>query len=1459
MGEDFIRAVAWSPDGTYLAVAGSGANTNDSDTAINPDHALRIYRYNNQTKKLVGVTSSAYGITASSMYSLAWLKKDNELYLAVGGSGDETKQHATKQELKIYHLDTNKHELVEYSSRNWASNNGIITCLSWHPHKSYLAVGGYLPNTNDNDAAIDKNNALRIYTFDPKKPKAHDRLNGITSKPWSNEQKPINSIAWNYHGTMLAVAGTDPNANAVRDDAIQNSHEIRIYSFDQEKSGELSGLTSTGWSSKTAHAANSLAWSPDDEYLAVGGKCTEILASAHKGQSLHECRIYRITPDAQKREDRITQIASKGWSAKGGEIFSVSWNNDGTHLAVAGNNPDIRDEDIRLNQHDELRVYHFNPQHHEYQERLIGICSKPWSSKQFGIYTTAWHPTDNLLIIGGKRPDEAGSDKKTIQASASLRLYELTDAPAGDPISLKRHNKSTEQPTKILTGITSTLWVKLGAAINKTAWSNSGKYLALGGKMAHTSDSTKIIAANHDLRLYEFTSSGLLPLAGKAWSDSGKGVYALGWSPDDKYLAVGGELADAPAKTGKPQAANNIHIYRVNSAAVKPDDRLTLVTSLYIGQSESVINDIAWNPDGKSLVIVGSFTKPPKPDAPLSSSGGEIKLYNFNQETCQLSLASEASVGSKAFKVTWARNKKNIAVASAYGLVIYKISQQSLTQVSRIDAPKAPETIYSVSWSPDSSYLIVGGSGGKEGSDLFVYQFDAAKGLLSVVAQAKWARGSEAIYDVSWNNDGEFIAVGGVNSDNIEKAHAADKSSYALGIFKFNASSSTLTQVHQKPWADLGGKIMSVTWSPNGEYLSIAGMQPNQQGEDMNINNQHEFRLFRLKKTNANFFAGAASKEWSSETDPIIALAWNHDGKLLAVGGIKPNQRSKDETITESDPLRIYEFDEKKSTLKAVATISLGSQKDILSEISTLAWNPHENTLAFSEQKLSNKQPISSTLHIYKFDTKTKTPELITSKLFSNKLNGSINAIEWSPDGSIIACGGKNPSGSEPNITEKDVLRLYQLNNTTKKLTGVIGKQYGTEASIKTLSWLEDQEQTFLAIGGTNMEQTEPTPHQKNISSTTSGTALSPISSSEKSSLIKVYELKNQQLTQIWQRQWSTTNAPINTLAWSPNKLFLAAGGGTSNTSDTGIPTNQALQIYFFDSGSKTFSGITSRGWSNDDGVINTISWSPNNLFLAIGGQRPNLSNKDKNIHQCNEFRLYFFDAFKLAGLTSCDWSTLGYPLNSIAWDHSGKFIVLGGQKPTTFNSAPNSNALQLYRFSGGDALPLSLKDALQKTPASTSLVLSRSNGEYWSVDRGSIFYFDGIGWESARIDGSLKNPNHTFITEGEKNSIFALDNKGKVHRAINVSTGPALIVWQALPDVGTKVSLASIFGASDILFGIGDDKKYYQYSETSGWKKLANVPEQAQKLIKQQKIILNYVCAGSTARKKGILEGYAL
>ncbi len=309
-------------------------------------------------------------------------------------------------------------------------------------------------------------------------------------------------------------------------------------------------------------------------------------------------------------------------------------------------------------------------------------------------------------------------------------------------------------------------WVCTGYGSRAIAlnWSPDGRYLAVGGV---TPDS------GNEIQIYSFNSSALTLVTSR---DYGSYVHSVNWSPDGRYLAVGGQ---------SPISEDEIQIYSFNGSA------LTLVTSQNYGDQ---LRCTIWSPDGRYLAVGGY--------APIS--GDEIQIYSFNGSA--LTLVTSQNYGGNAVSVSWSSDGRYLAVGgngpdSGDEIQIYNFNGSALTLVTSRDYGN---WVVSINWSPDGRYLAVGGETPPSGKEIQIYSFNGSTSTL-VASQAYGA----AITSINWSPDGRYLAVGGVSPD----------SGNEIQIYSFNGSALTLVTSQ-----DYGANSVSaVNWSPDGRYLAIGG------------------------------------------------------------------------------------------------------------------------------------------------------------------------------------------------------------------------------------------------------------------------------------------------------------------------------------------------------------------------------------------------------------------------------------------------------------------------------------------------------------------------------------------------------------------------------------------------------------------------------------------------------------
>ena len=136
-----------------------------------------------------------------------------------------------------------------------------------------------------------------------------------------------------------------------------------------------------------------------------------------------------------------------------------------------------------------------------------------------------------------------------------------------------------------------------GEWINSVAWSPDGKYVAIGGEVPES--------GHDELEVYRFDGLHLStnPIAVRHF---GYAVRSVAWSLDGKYLAIGGHVP-----TGDQ---NEVQVYSFDGSNLSV---LPITTRDY----GLAVRSVAWSPDGKYLAVGGS--------EPTVSSD-EIQVYRFD-------------------------------------------------------------------------------------------------------------------------------------------------------------------------------------------------------------------------------------------------------------------------------------------------------------------------------------------------------------------------------------------------------------------------------------------------------------------------------------------------------------------------------------------------------------------------------------------------------------------------------------------------------------------------------------------------------------------------------------------------------------------------------------------------------------------------------------------------------------
>jgi len=715
------------------------------------------------------------------------------------------------------------------------------------------------------------------------------------------------------------------------------------------------------------------------------------------------------------------------------------------------------------------------------------------------------------------------------------------------------------------------------------------------------------------LRAFSFTANtvGALNSLGTVTTVSSQNCMA--WHPSGLYLAVG---------TQTPSI--RIYTFSANSAPA-------LLGSAYITNLSSSVAALAWAPNGTYLASIDG------------SSHNVLKFFSFTGSTPALAqlgssviLAGSGVLISGNF-LTWAPNSSFVAaVSSAPALQVFSFNGTSTHAKVGATLTTGLNSPYSVSWSPNGSYLAIGNEGNNS-LQLFTFSATSTPTIAASGNPVFTNTGATGLVGASWSPNGNYLA-------------AIDYTNNILQVYAF--SGGAFTQVGGN--ATTGTNPTTVSWHPSGNYITVSS-NGTSTAQTFSFNGYSTPTLSAgggatglsnpncgVWSPNGNYFAVV-----NQSSTTLQAFSWPYNtptriGTSLATGTTpksvtwSPNGLYLATVATNggSNQLQAWSF----STTSTPTAAALGSAVTTGAGPQSVAFSPNGNYLAVANGT-------ATTLQIFSFAA--GTPALVGS---AN--TGTLPvSVAWSPNGNYLAVANQTSA----------TLQIFSFSGGTPIAVGNAAIQGGDSPT--GLAWSPNGNYIAVATQSSSALQvylfSGSTPVQVG-SSVSIGGGLNPTSVawspngnylavtnvSVSTLQLQIYSFAGS--TPVLLGLGTTTSSNPDSVVWSPNGNYLAvATNGTAS-----------FQVFYFD-GTNTpvlVSTIT---------AVQPISiaWSPNGAYIAVVG---NASNT-----------LQFFTApiFQngqpLLNQLGNTVSTAA-PVTSVAFSPNGNYIATAGSgiQMYSFNNA---------------------------------------------------------------------------------------------------------------------------------------------------------------------------------------------
>ena len=589
---DFVRSVAWNPDGKKVATASE-------------DKTCRIFDVECQKE-------DAQFEHDDKVWSVAWSPDGKKVATACE---DKT--------CRIFDVESKRKDAK-------FEHGGFVRSVAWSPDGKKVAT-----------ASEDK--TCRIFDVESQREDAKFEHGG-----W------VSSVAWSPDGKKVATSSEDRtcrifDVESQREDAqFEHGGFVRsvawspdgkkVATASEDKTCRIFDVESKREDAKFEHGGfvRSVAWSPDGKKVATASedktcRIFDVESQREDAKLVHGNKLFSVawSPDGKKvatacddKTCRIFDVESEREDAKfehGYMVRSVAWSPDGKKVATASDDSTCRifdvecqKEDAKFEHDDWVRSVAWSPDGKKVATasddktcRIFDVESKR-EDAQFKhgdfVRSVAWSPDGKKVATASKDKTCRIFDVESKREDAQFKHGNWVTSVVWSPDGKKAATSSRDNTCRIfdVESQREDAQIKHGNWVNSVAWSPDGKKVAT----ASNDKTCRIFDVESQREDAKFEHGGL--------------VRSVAWSPDGKKVATASEdktcrIFDVESQR---EGTKFEHALLVSSVAWSPDGKKVATTSddktCRIFDVESHTEDakfehgdkvwsVAWSQDGKKV------------------------------------------------------------------------------------------------------------------------------------------------------------------------------------------------------------------------------------------------------------------------------------------------------------------------------------------------------------------------------------------------------------------------------------------------------------------------------------------------------------------------------------------------------------------------------------------------------------------------------------------------------------------------------------------------------------------------------------------------------------------------------------------------------------------------------------------------------------------------------------------